>query len=331
LKVYTYTNDERYKTAAVKALDYLLSKEARPMGATFWCRKNPNKDFCNGTVGQAFTIDALTYAYEVLGCEKAKAVAEEVFLLHPFYEELGLWRRVAVDGSYLSVDLTLNHQLYFAIAGLQLGKIGNNAEVIRRVEVFVKNLEKNIEIREFFCKGMLYDIILRATVFTKRKINLFKLIRLLKIMFLQKKSKKIRDSGYHQYNMWLFFMLNNLTPEADFWKTKKFKAILGFNKSKHYEKMREVYGIVKPNGVKKFENTRLYEAYTILAFCDMENKEQIVEELLSAHFEQEYDPETNMVNKFAADKLTQAARIYEAIRLPNFELTLKNIDFTDEK
>lgn len=36
--------------------------EARPMAATFWHRKNPEKDACNGLIGQAWTIEALTMA-----------------------------------------------------------------------------------------------------------------------------------------------------------------------------------------------------------------------------------------------------------------------------
>jgi hypothetical protein len=50
---------DEYKDKANLAVDYLLSKQARPMGSSFWCRSNPEKDFNNGLVGQAWVFEAL--------------------------------------------------------------------------------------------------------------------------------------------------------------------------------------------------------------------------------------------------------------------------------
>ena len=44
-------------------------------------------------------------------------LSEEVFLLHPFDERLGVWQRVEIGGSVLPFDMTFNHQLWFAAAG----------------------------------------------------------------------------------------------------------------------------------------------------------------------------------------------------------------------
>ena len=48
--------------SAWRAVQYLLSPSARPMNATFFCRTNPEKDFCNGVIGQAWVIEALAIA-----------------------------------------------------------------------------------------------------------------------------------------------------------------------------------------------------------------------------------------------------------------------------
>ncbi|QAR34188.1 hypothetical protein EP073_12470 [Geovibrio thiophilus] len=330
LKVYTYTNDDKYKIAAAKAVDYLLSKEVRPMGASFWCRKNPHKDFCNGTVGQAFTLDALAQAYEVLQMEAVKNLADEVFLLHPFDEKNALWRSVAVDGSYLPIDPTFNHQLWFAVAGAELWRVGKNEEIGRRVRLFLDALHRNMNVHKFGHKGLIYHYVSRHHSF--RKKGIIPHLKTLKLLIgQQRKNEIIRAIRYHCFNLWAFPILKNVFSENDFWYSKKFKSTFNYIFSNDFTKHEESLGLKKPNSVYKFENINIYEAYTILAFCDIEDKEQIVEELLSTHFEQEYDSETDMVNRLAADKLTQAARVYEATRLPNLELKLKNLNIADRQ
>src|SRR5690625_349836 len=51
LKAYEITEDNSYLDSAYKALNFIMSAEARPMNATFWHRKNPEKDFANGLIG----------------------------------------------------------------------------------------------------------------------------------------------------------------------------------------------------------------------------------------------------------------------------------------
>ena len=62
LKAYEISNETKFKDSAWRAVQYLLSPSARPMNATFFCRTNPEKDFCNGLVGQAWIIEALAIA-----------------------------------------------------------------------------------------------------------------------------------------------------------------------------------------------------------------------------------------------------------------------------
>ena len=58
------TNKIKYYQALNKCAEFLLSKAARPMDEVFFCRKNPNKDFSNGLMGQAWGIEGLVTAYE---------------------------------------------------------------------------------------------------------------------------------------------------------------------------------------------------------------------------------------------------------------------------
>ena len=66
LKAYEISGKDIFKDAADKAVKYIAGSEARPMNSTFLCRLNPEKDFCNGLIGQAWVIEALIRAAEVL-------------------------------------------------------------------------------------------------------------------------------------------------------------------------------------------------------------------------------------------------------------------------
>jgi hypothetical protein len=126
LAAHRLSGGEQLSAGAVRARDVLMAPGARPMGATFLCRTNPDKDFANGLIGQAWVIEALATLHEALDDRRAHEVATQVFLLHPFSDARGLWRRVNVDGSHLTIDATFNHQLFFAAAGALLDPLGRS-------------------------------------------------------------------------------------------------------------------------------------------------------------------------------------------------------------
>ena len=137
------TGEQKWAKAAHKAADYLCSKQARPMNATFWCRKNPQKDFCNGVIGQAWAMEGLLKAAEVLLREDCYKTAEAVFLLHPFDESKSIWQRVNVDGSYITFDATFNHQLWFAAIASQL----KHTELAQKRSIaFVNKVTKKLDL-----------------------------------------------------------------------------------------------------------------------------------------------------------------------------------------
>ena len=111
----------------------------------FGIAKIPTKIAVMALIGQAWTIEALVIAAQQLEMPELLDIAEEVFLLHPFDKKTGLWRRVNVDGTYLSPDMTFNHQLWFAAAGSLLSKYVS-AEVEARSKCFLNKLSNNFAI-----------------------------------------------------------------------------------------------------------------------------------------------------------------------------------------
>jgi hypothetical protein len=139
LRCWRWTGEERWRTAAHSALAYLTSEAARPMAASFWCRRNPRKDFCNGLVGQAWVLEALLEAHRVLDDAQALGVAGEVFRAHPFCSRRAAWHCLHVDGHHGRIDPTLNHQLWFAVQAGELADRGD-AEAGRCLQSFLARL-----------------------------------------------------------------------------------------------------------------------------------------------------------------------------------------------
>ena len=145
LKSYDLTGEKKFKQAAEQALSYLMSEKVRPMGATFWHRKNPKKDFSNGLMGQAWTLEALAYAYGFFGDDAILHLATEIFTIHPYKSTHKAWETVNVDGSIRGFDPTFNHQLWFAAVGSVLSNYGVQ-EIKNQVSDFLEALPTTMKV-----------------------------------------------------------------------------------------------------------------------------------------------------------------------------------------
>ena len=293
------------KEAAKKCAEYLLSDEARPMNATFWHRKTARKDKCNGLIGQAWTIEALMTAGEELHINKCKELAKEVFLLHPFDEKCGLWKRVDIDGKILEFDFVFNHQLWFAACGAMI----DSKEVEETIWEFMDNLNKNIEINE---TGLIqHFIISKCRLKTRLYGTIFKL-------YLKKKGKEhvhALEEGYQSFNLYAFALLKKSVPQHLFWDFNKFIPILEYIQLNSYRSKlkNNKYGF--PYNPVGFEN-----AFAIHTFSDyFKENPYSPSDWLSWQIKEHFDFETGLMVKNTGDPRTLSARIYEATRLPNIE------------
>ncbi len=121
-----------------EAADYLVSHEARPMNATFYCRYTSSKDFCNGLIGQAWVIQALLQLGDYFQRPQYINLAQEIFLLHEIDQPSGLWRIRNVDGSIGGISHTFNQQLWFAVMGVLLNKLRPHEDVRTRTDRFFR-------------------------------------------------------------------------------------------------------------------------------------------------------------------------------------------------
>lgn len=299
LKAYDLTGQKVFRASAEEAVEYLLAEEARPMGATFWHRTNPRKDTCNGLIGQAWSIEALATAGRALEREDALAVAAEVFALHPFKEERGVWTRVAVDGFHLGPDWTFNHQLWFAAAGSILAALGVE-HAREEVDRFMDCLERNFRVRP--CGLIRHGMVPDTGPIGRVRRWLRKLRR------GRAASRRKRDIGYQAFNLYAFAILHGAYPDHRFWGSRDFQAALDFTRSDKFRAGLEG----NPYGY-PYNPPGLEMPYALQVFIPGSEAEQ--GRWLARQLDRTWDVERNLMARGTPDPATLAARMYEGTRI----------------
>lgn len=315
LKAYEVSGKQRFLEAARRAIAYLCSDAARPMGAAFWHRRNPEKDFCNGLIGQAWTIEALSVAARALEDETCQQLAEAVFLLHPFDEQLGLWRRVSVDGSYLSLDMTFNHQLWFAAAGALLLS-ACDGRIKQRVLRFMDRLPENLDL---YPNGLIRHPLKIKNSTISRSQRFKQLGR-----NLLRKPKPKRDSklyqkslGYHAFNLYALALLKQQIPLHLFWQSVQIRQVLAYIEAEEF-----VQGLDQNEYGYPYNPPGFEVAYALEVFGDQARPMQVW--WVAEQIRRCYDLETHMMSRGTRDPVTHAARLYEATRLPDLDLQIRD-------
>ncbi|MDA8933351.1 hypothetical protein N9H11_04210 [Candidatus Pelagibacter ubique] len=292
-----------------KAVNYLLSNNSRPNKKSFFCRSSKGKDSCNGLIGQAWTIEGLIRVYNELNIEEARNVALEVFFLHPFDYEKGIWKRVEVDGNILGFDFTFNHQLWFAAIAIQL----EDARAEKMVKRFLDLVGQNVDI---YSDGILFH----ATNIVK--YNFLKLsdipsyiIALLR-EFQKPRLKKtlyIKSVGYHSFNLYAYAILKKYFPSHGFWKSEIFLKMISITNNKAF-----LDNLDKGPYGWPYNPTGIELAYVGKIFSLGDG---YVQKWLSMQYKKTYDSVSDdLMIKGSADITTSSARIYEATRIADKSL-----------
>jgi hypothetical protein len=299
---FSHSDKPKIVAAANKALDYLLSKNARPMDASFFCRKNPEKDFSNGLMGQAWVLESLLFAAHKLNRNDAFQLAKEVYFLHPWDENRGIWRILSVDGSYLSIDNTFNHQLWFA----SIGTLLEDNESIRRGLVF---LEKNARKVQTYNDGIIYHK--SRLSYDANRLNISKIFNFINQEINGLKNWNnlyLKSVGYHSFNLYALAILKQKFPKHSFWSTAKFTKILNVTKSASFDKMLELSNYSWPYNPPGLELAFAGEVFNL--------GHEYCQDWINKQFVKTYDGITNdLLTKNSADRIVSKSRIYEAVRL----------------
>lgn len=311
LHAFRWSEDVRYRVAADRACSYLVSPAILPMDGAFWCRRNPEKDFSNGLIGQAWVLQALALGAHILERADLAAAAQSVFLRHPYVEHRHLWRNLNVDGSYGPLNHTFNQQLWFAAIGSSLCFFtGHNHQIDDRVSDFFANYHSNL--------GQCRDGLIEHRVRSRKSILTLVKERVSRSAG-RTDSQLLRAVGYHSFNLYglaLAHELGALSPGRR-GPDPEVEAALHFAITPGYSRLLEAnpYAYAyNPVGIEV--------AYALVAFADTyrqwladpgEDARQWVETQLKRHF----CGATRLMERNTMDPATLGARLYEATRLPD--------------
>ena len=299
------SDDEKFLYGAEKSLNYLLKDNPYRHKHTFHHRNKSGKDTCNGLIGPAWNIEALLYASQKLSNQAAYDFACDLFLLHPFDYDLGVWKRVEPDGRVLSIDSTFNHQLWFAASGTLASE--ENKEINNRINRFIEKLSDNWNTAQ---NGRIIHSLLTGK---KRKLREGEK-RIIKPRY--KKEIVLKEIGYQTFNLYAFAMLidagfqfsddvyRRLKKSVNYMQSKEFKKLIYLTKySFSYNppgwEIPYIISVFKPEAT----NDRHY--------------------WMNQQLKHSYDSKDKSMSLNTADPHTHNARIYECVRWPDSIFEIK--------
>jgi len=312
-EVYDFTGRKQFQDAANDAIDYLLSDEVRPHGYTFHCRDADGLDKCNGLIGQAYPIRALAHAGSILGRNDAIEVAIDVFDIHPFNSELGLWERVEITGEKISFDRTLNHQIIFASGCSTLAS--ESTVVHDRISEFLDSLESNMRLHS---DGIIKHYIrppigkiLPAVIQQPRHWPLV-LNEVVFHYYSISEKRKQKEIRYHPTNLKGLSKLRMRFPDHSFWDDKKTRALLQASSS--YQKSfrnSEGHGSVIPG------------ICLALAAYGFENDVNRMKKHIERDLQDSLDHDTYLLQSSIVEDIEQSAGLSHLVDLENTTVTLR--------
>ncbi len=302
LKAYELTGEVKFKLAGEKSVGYLMSSEARPGNFTFFHRRNSQKDQTNGVMGQAWTLEALEFAYRKLGDDQILKLAQDVFQLHPYDQRYKAWSIVNLDGSVRGFDFTLNHQLWFAAIGNLIAEHGNH-EFKSDIDNFLNELPK---ILKTYKNGVIKHFpILYQKPGLKKKLGALRYI--LKETNAQKEQLYFKSVGYHGFNLYALGLIYTKNPELAIFKTDKFHSMIQVLDSENFK-----------NDLRKSKYSFDYNppgfelGFALQTFGEPEKASFYLNEDIERSWS-EKSGIWGVSNKF--DSHTAAARVYESYQL----------------
>ena len=314
------TNEDKFLKAAERCSSYLISEPVRPYGHTFHHRRSYNKDSCNGLIGQAWTIEALVQLGVQIDDQRLLDLAEQIFELHTFEPTFCGWHAVDIDGQQLGYHFTLNQQIWFAAVGAKIASVRNNRRIEEQVQRFLHALPS---LMARLPNGPIYHSVVPNSDFRKYVKYVVKNIRRKRIpdpllhRFRSEYRTKIRrrSIGYHSFILYGLAMLHKEYPFHEFWTSDIVREIRDYTRSEHF---------LEATLNNKFCYT--YNCTGIeVAYWEHEvwSEPKRVREWASRQFRKCYNLETGLMDRSPHDPTTLAARIYEAIRLPDIEIDIK--------
>jgi hypothetical protein len=320
-KAYEITGEEKFLSSAIRACDYLIRKEQRPYGYTFYCMTNKTgKNMCNGLIGQAWAMEPLIFIGDRLNKPEYLYIAQKVALMHKYSKRHHAWNNTEIDGKTLGMNYTLNQQVWFAALSLITSKILCDKKLNDSAVDFFINLpllvsyikEKGLIKHEFDGHKWIFRSIVKQLIGRKneRAIDCDKL--------------KLLSQGYLSFILYALALAYERHNEEYFWNDNRLKIFI--SDAIDYIIKNLPFGWGEKTGYRWCYNpTGIEMAYVLQVFqkyLNLEFSQNYISLFLTKQIELYYDFEKNMLSKNTMDPVILSARIYETVRLNNYNICM---------
>lgn len=316
---YTKFKKTKYLSIINKIGRHILS--LKESNGIYRMRLKDGKDLCNGVIGHAWLIEGLLYAYkatqDMIYLEECRKIAS----LHMFQCKLGLWGRPLMGNNDKAIDVTLNHQLWYASSLFELNSILKDEQIAKQCSIFLDRLNKNFKIS---VKGRITHQISNRL---SKKEHLKQIIKE-KLLFIKEiigmPTFAYKEKGYHLFNLMAlahiykhesqhpFFCSDSFLKSVEYIDSNLFIeglliSDIACDASLHNKKLLDdeesinIYGF--PYNVTGFEI--MYVSSVI------NNKIKYAEDYLLKQFELTYNDQKGLFGNRCHDKNTINYRIYE--------------------
>lgn len=312
------TGEEKYRTVCRLFWEYLLAELKKSRSGAIRCLDDPKAADClNGTIGQAWTIEALTYAYDVFREEACLDGAFRIYRSQVFDPETGFWKRTGPDGQVLGYDLTVNHQVWFCYAGLLLLKYRQDPEIRKQTERFLERIQNEYFgvhasglVKHFGCMTRFRPQF--AKHYVKQHV---KYIGLQLKVFDGKKVDLIRqEEGYHLFELFGYALIARLYPDYPLFQSPAFRKALDYGTD--VGRLNRILNVQEPEKMNPYAygyNSPAFEEPTAeLVFRGKADEEKALD-LLELQKRLTWNGETRMLDRGTDDADTLTARIYEYV------------------
>ncbi len=318
---YRETGQPACRHTVQQLADYLVSPEACPHGYAFHCLQgHPSPG--NGLIGQAWVMEALITASEVLKEPEYLQIASRLFWQHAFSDEYALWHRLNLDGTVGAVHPTLNQQVWFAAMGARLG----DPNACQRVRLFLDRIESHLHL----LRGGLLGMHIRPLPTNARRQRLAGLMGWLRQgwrrarLALQRKNAPTfgyhtLSVGYHAFTLYGFALLKEAFPDHPLWRSPRLTQAIEWCRSAAHKRA------LRRNPFAMGYNPAGFEVPYVLSVF-LSNDSQIIGESrwwLQEQVRRHFNPDTGRFDRGTPDAATLTSRAYEATRLPPVMLDME--------
>lgn len=290
-----------YNTVLNQLISYLVDKNPYFKNGQFIQRGLAN-DTCNGVIGEAWVIEALSIDGSLLNAEnqvKSALIINEMSERSEFDSSYRFAYRFDCQKGKLSPDFTFNHQLWLA-ACLKDSNAHNHTDF---VESFLSGaLSGAFQVRE---EGLINHLYHGGTL--KNNINKLAYKR---VELTRAHKVNYKERGYHLFNLFAFAKIYTKIPNHQLFSDDKFINSLKYVSVQVLERLSvedNFYG--SHYNVSAFELPFIYLTFSELGLITLSKAE--FESYMNRELEKYWNSENECFDNNDVDLMTFMARVYE--------------------